>query len=144
MNRTATVSEPEAAAPCRAVQPKVLAIDDDPELLRTLQLRFSNYELRMIAAYHGMHGIWLAATEKPDLIITDVRMPQGEGGYVIECLKQRAETASIPVIVLTGRRDGDLPARMMRLGAAKVFHKPVAFDELLVETAKHIELRRRD
>jgi len=123
---------------------KLLAIDDDPDVLCSLQRRLNEFDLQINLACHGTHGIWLAATEKPDLIITDVRMPQGEGGYVLECLKQRVETASIPVIVLTGRRDGDLPGRMLRLGAVKVFHKPVAFQELCDEIARYIDLRERE
>jgi DNA-binding response OmpR family regulator len=137
-----------ASTPCADVAsspstrtPKLLVIDDDPELLRTFQLRFRSFDLQVLAAFHGMHGIWLATTEKPDLIITDVRMPQGEGNYVMQCLAQRAETAAIPVIVLTGMRDHEVEARLLQLGAAKVFHKPVAFDSLLAEMSKHVELR---
>jgi DNA-binding response OmpR family regulator len=129
--------------PPPAQPPKVLVIDDDPELLHSLELRFRNFELQMLAAYHGMHGIWLATIEKPDLIITDVRMPQGEGSYVMQCLSQRADTSAIPVIVLTGVRNLALQARLLQMGAVKVFHKPVAFDVLLNEISKHIGLREQ-
>jgi DNA-binding response OmpR family regulator len=124
--------------------PKLLVIDDDPALLQAFQLRMSDYYVELLAAYHGMHGIWLATTRSPDLIVTDLRMPQGQGDYVMECLKQRSETASIPVMILTGRRDQDLTARLLRLGAVKVLQKPIAFKSLVAEASRYIPFRRRD
>ncbi len=121
----------------------MLVIDDDPAILQAITYRCQPYDLEVLSAYHGMHGIWTASHEMPDVIITDVRMPQGEGTYVMQCLSQRAETAAIPVIVLTGSRDRELEARLLRLGAAKVFHKPVRFDKLIAELAIHIDLRER-
>jgi DNA-binding response OmpR family regulator len=140
MTVAATTPYANVASSPSARIPKLLVIDDDPELLRTFQLRFRSFDLQVLAAFHGMHGIWLATTEKPDVIITDVRMPQGEGSYVMQCLAHRAETAAIPVIVLTGLRDHEVQVRLLRLGAAKVFHKPVAFDALLAEMSKYVEL----
>jgi DNA-binding response OmpR family regulator len=124
--------------------PKLLIIDDDPTLLHAFQLRLRDYYVDLLAAYHGMHGIWLATTKSPDLIVTDLRMPQGQGDYVMQCLKQRTDTASIPVMVLTGRRDNDLTARLLRLGAVKVLQKPIAFKALVAEAAHFIPFRRRD
>jgi response regulator RpfG family c-di-GMP phosphodiesterase len=133
---------PLAARP--ATVPKLLVIDDDPALLQAIQLRLRDYYVDLLAAYHGMHGIWLATTKSPDLIVTDLRMPQGQGDYVMQCLKQRTDTASIPVMVLTGRRDNDLTARLLRLGAVKVLQKPIAFKALVAEAAHFIPFRRRD
>jgi response regulator RpfG family c-di-GMP phosphodiesterase len=127
-----------------ATIPKLLVIDDDPALLQAFQLRLSDYYVEMLAAYHGMHGIWLATTKSPDLIVTDLRMPQGQGDYVMQCLKQRPETASIPVMILTGRRDNDLTSRLLRLGAVKVLQKPIAFKSLVAEASRYIPFRRRD
>ena len=137
----ATTASP-AARP--TTLPKLLVIDDDPALLQAFQLRLSDYYVEMFAAYHGMHGIWLATTKSPDLIVTDLRMPQGQGDYVMECLKRRPETASIPVMILTGRRDHDLTARLVRLGAVKVLQKPIAFKALVAEASRYIPFRRRD
>jgi response regulator RpfG family c-di-GMP phosphodiesterase len=62
----------------------------------------------------------------------------------MECLKRRPETASIPVMILTGRRDHDLTTRLVRLGAAKVLQKPIAFKALVAEASRYIPFRRRD
>ena len=55
-------------------------------------------------------------------------MPQGEGSYVVDCLKHRADTGEIPVIVLTGNRDPQLELGMRGLGVAHYLHKPLKFD----------------
>ncbi|MCH7989066.1 MAG: response regulator [Planctomycetes bacterium] len=111
-------------------RPTVLCIDDDPEISRVLSIRLKNYQVEVLRAFHGMHGFWLAMTEKPDLIITDMRMPQGEGDYVVECLKNNSDTSQIPIFVLTGQRDAGLERKMRNLGVEHYFTKPMEFDEL--------------
>jgi DNA-binding response OmpR family regulator len=134
---------PSRAADHPVVPPKILLIDDDPDCLLGLRLRLNSFAVQILAAYHGMHGIWMATRERPALIITDERMPQGQGTYVLQCLKERLDTSSIPVIVLTGRRDAGLDERLRHLGAVAVFHKPAAFDQLRKAIASHIELKER-
>ena len=86
----------------------------------------------------GMQGCWLAATERPDVIVLDVAMPNGNGVEILECLKRNEQTAAIPVVVLTGNADPGLCRRMQRLGAVQYLSKPIPFDELLeaIEAAR--------
>jgi CheY-like chemotaxis protein len=76
----------------------------------------------------------------PDVIITDMRMPQGSGDYVIECLKRNQATRDIPIIVLTGRRDPVLQRYLCSLGVAQYLIKPVQFPVLCAELERHIAL----
>ncbi len=127
-----------------AVWPTILCIDDDPEIPETIGLRLDQYEVNVISAAHGMHGFWLAMTNRPGLVITDVSMPQGAGDYVVECLRQNSDTHDIPVIVLTGRRDPQLEGRMRQVGADEYFVKPVHFDMLRQAIVKFIPLKERN
>ena len=127
-------------SPVDSDRPKVLCIDDDPEVSRALGIRLGNHNVEVLRAFHGMQGFWLALTEKPDLIITDLRMPQGEGDYVVECLKGNADTRHIPVFVLTGRRDKNLQRRMQNLGVDDYFLKPIDFDLLRDHLKRFIPL----
>jgi response regulator RpfG family c-di-GMP phosphodiesterase len=77
-----------------------------------------------------MQGVSLAISEQPDAIITDIRMPQGEGDHVVACLKRQAETRHIPIVVLTGQKDADLELRMRQLGVQQYLKKPVSWSEL--------------
>lgn len=114
--------------PARA---KILSIDDDPDVTRTIEMRMRPYRVETLRAMYGTQGFWLAMTEKPQLIITDIRMPQGQGDFLIQCLKGNAETRSIPVIVLTGVRDAASRNRMYHLGADAYLEKPCPFDQML-------------
>ncbi len=123
---------------------KVLCIDDDPEISRTIELRLQPYRVSVLRAYHGMQGFWMAMTEKPDLVITDINMPQGQGDYIVECLKRNAETLDIPVIVLSGARDPELKKRMRSLGVTTYLTKPCESAQLISEMKSYVELNVAD
>lgn len=136
---TAT-STPERRNP-RTRTPKVLCIDDDPQVSEVIQYRLADYDVVVLRAYFGTQGIWLAVTQDPDVIITDLRMPQGDGGTVIECLKRNRQTACTPIIVLTGRDEPGLQRKMKENGADGYLVKPVHFSDLLRELQQFVELR---
>ena len=130
---------PERAAPCRT--PTVLCIDDDPQVSEVIQDRLEAYEVRLLRAFFGTQGIWMAVRQKPDVIITDLRMPKGDGTTVIECLKRNAQTAAIPIIVLTALHEPGLQRHLERIGASSYLTKPIHFNDLLGELRRHIEIR---
>ena len=124
--------------------PCILCVDDDPEIPHTIALRLRDYNVSVQRAYHGMQGFWSAVTSKPDLIILDLAMPNGNGNHILETLKRNQQTAAIPVIVLTGMRDKKLPQKLFELGASQYLHKPIHFDDLIHEIARFIRLERRE
>ncbi len=124
--------------------PTIVCIDDDPHITQAIGLLLTHYEVNVVSAYSGEHGIWETLSQDPDLVITDLRMPQGSGELVVECLKTVPKTGGVPVIVLTGRREPHLKRMLKRLGAAGHLQKPVNIHDLLEEIGKHIELRKRD
>jgi response regulator RpfG family c-di-GMP phosphodiesterase len=124
--------------------PTLLTIDDDPHISATFVARLNQYEVHVLSAYHGMHGFWMAMTNRPNLVVTDVRMPQGSGDYVVDCLRNNSDTREIPVIILTGQRNTQIEARMRRLGVSDFFVKPVLFEQLIGAIRKHIPLKERN
>lgn len=122
-------------------RPRVLCIDDDPEIGRTLEIRFRNYEVDVRVAYFGTHGFFEAITESPDLIMTDVGMPSGDGHFVLESLRNNQKTYDVPVVVLTGMRDETLKRDMLNKGANAFLSKPVRFDHLIETVSDFIDLR---
>ena len=131
----------ERPAPCRT--PTVLCIDDDPHVSEVIQDWLEAYEVKLLRAFFGTQGIWMAVTQKPDVIITDLRMPQGDGATVIECLKRNVQTAAIPIIVLTARHEPELQRQLERIGASSYLTKPIHFNDLLGELHRHIEVRMK-
>lgn len=83
-------------------QPIVLCVDDDAQICETIALRLKPYDVEVLRAYHGTRGMWLAMTHGPDLIITDMNMPQGNGIHIVEYLKNNSDTCNTPIIMLSG------------------------------------------
>ena len=126
------------------VRPVVLCIDDDPEISEAISLRLRRYDVDVLRAFHGMHGLCLAVACRPDLIITDLNMPQGGGSYLIECLRNDSNTCGLPIIVLTGQRNPQLESNVRQLGATQFLKKPVHSDELTAAIEKFIPLTPKD
>jgi DNA-binding response OmpR family regulator len=124
--------------------PVVLCIDDDPEISEAIALRLRRYKVDVLRAFHGMHGLCLAVACQPDLIITDLSMPQGGGTYIIERLRSHSGTCGLPIIVLTGQRNPQLEVTVRRLGAEQVLTKPIHFDELAAAINKFVPLNVND
>jgi len=124
-------------------QPILLTIDDDPNVSQAIGRRFSQYRVTLLQAQHGTHGIWLATTRRPDVIITDLRMPQGRGQDVVACLVRNPHTRHIPIIVLTGVFDEELRRRMLNLGVAAYLTKPVSFEDLCEAVGRFIDIEER-
>lgn len=122
---------------------RILCVDDDPDISQNIQLRLSEYQVDVKRAFFGMQGFWEAITATPDLIIMDLAMPNGDGRFVLESLRNNSQTADVPVIILTGMRDKKLRSEMFKLGADQFLTKPVRFDDLFHEISRFISLQKR-
>jgi PAS domain S-box-containing protein len=82
---------------------KVLVVDDDPKALELVALRVEGLAATVLRAYGGRDAIEVARRELPDLIVLDLMMPEVNGFDVVEALKGRADTARIPIVVVTAK-----------------------------------------
>lgn len=112
-------------------KPKILIVDDDPDLRRGLNLRLRANHYDTAYATDGFSAIAMAQKEHPDLIILDLGLPAGDGFVVLERLQQNANLSAIPVIVLTARDPQSSRERTLKAGAAAFFQKPVDNSELM-------------
>jgi DNA-binding response OmpR family regulator len=110
---------------------RILIIDDDIGFRDLLRLHLSARGYEVQVAEDGVTGGRALLAETPDLIISDVNMPFLDGFELLSLLHADASTASIPVILLSGRSDGDTMAKAVDLGAADYLTKPVTRDQLL-------------
>jgi len=123
--------------------PLILCVDDDPDITRAMAKTLSNFEVRTICDVYGQQGICDALSAQPDLIITDLRMPQRGGESLLAEVKQNPKTRHIPVIVLTGQRDALLRNRLQNLGADGFLNKPVHYTALLAEISRFVTLEEK-
>ena len=112
-------------------RPRILVVDDDPDLLRALRLRLRANNYEVTTASDGYAAIAAAQKERPSLIILDLGLPVGDGFVVLDRLQNSDALAGIPVIVLSARDPQNNEEKALKAGAAAFFQKPADNDELL-------------
>ena len=125
-----------------ATLPILLLVEDNPDVVAYIRtILEANYTLCF--ARNGQEGLVLAIEQIPDIIISDVMMPQMDGFELCDRLKQDERTSHIPIILLTARTtDEDKMAGLQR-GADAYLTKPFNKTELLVRIRKLIEKQQR-
>ncbi|HTU41281.1 MAG TPA: response regulator [Candidatus Aquilonibacter sp.] len=112
-------------------KPKILVVDDDPDLVRAMRLRLRANNYEVATATDGYTAIASAQKERPSLIILDLGLPVGDGFVVLDRLQNSDALAGIPVIVLSARDPQTNEERALKAGAAAFFQKPADNDELM-------------
>lgn len=110
---------------------KVLVIEDEPEMRRNLLTILKLEKFCPLGAENGRVGVKLAKTEKPDLVLCDVMMPELDGYGVLEALRADPEMVATPFIFLTARGEKVDQRCGMEFGADDYLTKPVARADLL-------------
>jgi CheY-like chemotaxis protein len=109
---------------------KILFIDDDPFTLETLMKAVGVFGHQAILAATGSEGLEMALTEKPDLIFTDMRLPDMDGLALIAGLKEKPETVGIPVMILSASPVLDAVDKAKAAGAQMYIEKPLRLQTL--------------
>ena len=112
-------------------KPKILVVDDDPDLVRALRLRLRANNFEVTTASDGYSAIASAQKERPALIILDLGLPVGDGFVVLDRLQNIDALSGVPVIVLSARDPQANEERALRAGAAAFLQKPADNDELM-------------
>ena len=93
--------------------PTVLVVEDDPVILRLLEVNFELEGFGVLLAHDGAEGVAVARAERPDIIVSDIMMPKMSGIELVQALKADEATASIPIILLSAKaQTGDLKSGM--------------------------------
>ena len=112
-------------------KPKILVVDDDPDLVRAMRLRLRANNYEVTTASDGYGAIASAQKERPALIILDLGLPVGDGFVVLERLQNSDTLSGVPVIVLSARDPQSNEERALKAGASAFFQKPADNDELM-------------
>ena len=107
---------------------RVLAVDDDRQLLRALQIILAARGYEVVSAATGAGALAAASSSPPDVVILDLGLPDLDGVAVIEGLRG---WCSAPVIVLSARHEERAKVRALDAGADDYVTKPFGMDELL-------------
>lgn len=110
----------------------VLYIEDQPANVRLLERLFERRpDLDLVTCRFAMSGIEVAVRQAPDLILLDLHLPDLDGEAVLAQLRGRAETAGIPVVVLSADARSERIDGVLAAGAARFLTKPLDLMEVL-------------
>src|SRR5580704_10699273 len=117
---------------------KILIVDDETQITRVLRTALSTQGYSLRIAANGVEGMEAVHTWKPDLVITDVSMPQMNG---VELCREIRSVSQIPIIVLSVRNQDLIKVEALDAGADDYVTKPFSIQEL--QARVRAQLRRR-
>lgn len=124
-------------------QPLILLVEDDflsAQLIQHLLVR-SGFTVRLASTVND--GFLLALELKPDLILLDVLLPDGDGFTLCEAIKAEPSLTQIPVIFVTSLDDVESRIRGLSIGAVDFIQKPFAPEEIMARVRIHIKIARQ-
>lgn len=115
-----------------STKPFVLVVVEDEADLRDIyrgHIERWGLPIKLYLANDGYEGLVMAGLYKPDLLITDLMMPCVDGLSMIKAMRSCSETASIPVVIVSGMHGEDIPRKELPPDI-RVLGKPIPFDQL--------------
>jgi len=124
----------------RGSKPKLLIADDEPDMLRFLKGQLS-MTFDVLEAVDGQQAVEKAAQFLPDIILSDMMMPEKDGLQVCRELRDRSVTRNIPVVLLTARADEQTKIDCLAAGASDFLTKPFSMTEIRVRLKNLVDSR---
>jgi len=116
---------------------KILVVDDNEIILKTISLKLQGAGFKVITALDGSEAVSAARRETPDLILLDITFPpdvsgmQWDGFRIMDWFHRLDQAKKIPIIIITSLEDAKSEERAASSGAVGFFHKPINHDNLL-------------
>ena len=121
--------------------PVVLVVDDHEDTRQMSLIVLRSQGFSAMAAVGGEAGFVCASEQKPDVIVTDLAMPDGDGWEFVQKLASDPRTKSIPVVMLTACATEAVKTRAQQEGVAAFFFKPCSPDVLAAELRRLVAAR---
>ncbi|MBH8553443.1 response regulator [Nostocaceae cyanobacterium CENA357] len=144
INELSLVAQPPLQV--QHVEAKILAVDDDPQILALLQTLLSPWGLQVITL-NDPQKLWeTLADVVPDLLILDVEMPHSNGIELCQVVRNNSRWSDLPILFLTVHSDAEIVNQVFSVGADDFVSKPIVGPELvtrIVNRLERIKLRQR-
>ena len=122
---------------------RILIVDDDEDAIAMIRHHLVGADYEVLHALDGIHALTLATRELPDLVISDICMPEFDGFGLLAALRANETTCALPVVFLTVLDDPESVTRATRMGADGYLPKPVLREALLETVAAKLRLREQ-
>ncbi len=132
----------EGEPPLAGAKGGTVLIVDDTKVTRHLVQAILSKEFRVLLAESGLEALALSKSEKPDLIVLDVVMPDMDGYTVCRTLKDNPTTAGIPIIFLTSLTGKTYETQALEAGAIDFITKPINPDVVYARVKNHVEMKQ--
>lgn len=119
----------------------VLVVDDDPVILKLLEVNFEMEGFGVLVAHDGEEGIAVARDARPDVIVSDIMMPKVSGLELVVALKSDPETSDIPIILLSAKAQNADVRSGLDAGADDYVTKPFEPLDLVDRVNRLLEAR---
>lgn len=123
--------------------PRVLVVDDDPQVLKLLRVNFELEGYDVLTATNGEEALDLVGRDSPDAIVCDVMMPGIDGLEVVRRLRAQPDTAGLPLVVVSAKAQRADVKAGLELGADAYVTKPFDPSELLTVVSDLLAKRRK-
>lgn len=124
--------------------PKILIVDDDEDSRLMLNFLLETWSYQVIEARDGIEAVRVAETERPDLILMDVKLPRLDGFDVTRRIRQSEQTGGVPIVFLSGCAEPHYRNAAIEVGGNDYLVKPLDFDKLENTLDKYIDHSRKN
>ncbi|MDP2339835.1 MAG: PAS domain S-box protein [Deltaproteobacteria bacterium] len=135
---TRASSAPMDAADGRAT---VLVVEDNQDMSRFLCDALES-DYRVVPAYDGKEALLTALDLRPDLMLTDIMMPEMGGDELVRSLRANRDLDALPIVVLSAKSDDELRFRLFKEGVQDFMVKPFSVDELRIRVGNLVARKR--
>ncbi|KAB2881176.1 diguanylate cyclase [bacterium] len=124
------------------LKPRVLLVEDNPAVRNMILDFLGKRDYEIFEASNGLEGLQIATTEKPDVILADIIMPEMDGFELISRVREQPGTMLIPIIVMTAVNNLETKINVFKAGGDGLLIKPFDLQELQVRIERAIQVSR--
>ena len=116
---------------------KILVVEDEPDIRKLVQYNLTQERFKVMEAEDGEQALKLLQREKPSLVILDLMLPGLSGMELCKLLRQRSETAKLPILMLTAKAGEADRIVGLEMGADDYLAKPFSPREMVARVQGH-------
>ncbi len=124
-----------------AIKPRILVVEDDPDLRKILRLQLMANDFEVIEAENGLEGFNEVQAQRPDCVILDLMMPVLDGFGFLKRARSLIDLQDIPILILTASQDERNRIRGFQYQADAYMGKPYDLDALTAEVGRLVASR---
>lgn len=110
---------------------KILIVDDEETISSYLDRKLTQLGYTVLVASDGEEAVELCNSQKPDIVLLDVKLPRMNGHEVCRRIKSNPKTCNVPVLMLSAKSQADEIEEGLAAGAERYITKPIGFPDIL-------------